>query len=146
MTEYQLVSNFNLFLISNAMFQLGVFILLWAALRGSLRIYDQGANIATKIISSLFGLGIVYNGLMVSGFFFINWQSTSYSLSQLDNLSSSAQRFVDFFTSNISTRIQFNSLESNTWGLVGSCCDSSTSTNMDKEIKIIKNSTNLFII
>ena len=96
MTEYQLVSNFNLFLISNAMFQLGVFILLWAALRGSLRIYDQGANIATKIISSLFGLGIVYNGLMVSGFFFINWQSTSYSLSQLDNLSSSAQRFVDF--------------------------------------------------
>ena len=69
MTEYQLVSNFNLFLISNAMFQLGVFILLWAALRGSLRIYDQGANIATKIISSLFGLGIVYNGLMVSGFF-----------------------------------------------------------------------------
>ena len=49
MTEYQLISNFNLFLISNAMFQLGVFVLLWAALRGSLRIYDQGANIATKI-------------------------------------------------------------------------------------------------
>ena len=76
MTEYQIISNFNLFLISNAMFQLGVFILLWAALRGSLRIYDQGANIATKIISSLFGLGIVYNGLMVSGFFFINWQTS----------------------------------------------------------------------
>lgn len=96
MDEYQLVSNFNLFLISNAMFQLGVFVLLWAALRGSLRIYDQGANVFTKIISSLFGLGVVYNGLMVSGFFFINWQSTSYSLSQLENLSSSAQRFVDF--------------------------------------------------
>ena len=96
MTEYQLISNFNLFLISNAMFQLGVFVLLWAALRGSLRIYDQGANIATKIISSLFGLGIVYNGLMVSGFFFVNWQSTSYALSQLESISSSAQRFVDF--------------------------------------------------
>ena len=95
MTEYQLISNFNLFLISNAMFQLGVFVLLWAALRGSLRIYDQEANIATKIISSLFGLGIVYNGLMVSGFFFVNWQSTSYALSQLESISSSAQRFVD---------------------------------------------------
>ena len=82
--------------ISNAMFQLGVFVLLWAALRGSLRIYDQGANLPTKIISSLFGLGIVYSGLQISGFFSINWRSASYSLGQLENLSPHAQRFVDF--------------------------------------------------
>ena len=33
---------------------------------------------------------------MIGGFFFINWQSTSYALSQLDNLSANSQRFVDF--------------------------------------------------
>ena len=53
MTEYQILNMFWMQAISNAMFQLGVFILLWAALRGSLRIYDQGANLSTKIISSL---------------------------------------------------------------------------------------------
>ena len=58
--------------------------------------YDQGANLPTKIISSLFGLGIVYSGLQISGFFSINWRSASYSLGQLDNLSPHAKRFVDF--------------------------------------------------
>ena len=96
MTEYQILNMFWMQAISNAMFQLGVFVLLWAALRGSLRIYDQGANLPTKIISSLFGLGIVYSGLQISGFFSINWRSTSYSLGQLENLSPHAQRFVDF--------------------------------------------------
>ena len=83
MTEYQILNMFWMQAISNAMFQLGVFVLLWAALRGSLRIYDQGANLPTKIISSLFGLGIVYSGLQISGFFSINWRSASYSLGQL---------------------------------------------------------------
>ena len=96
MTEYQILNMFWMQAISNAMFQLGVFVLLWAALRGSLRIYDQGANLPTKIISSLFGLGIVYSGLQISGFFSINWRSASYSLGQLDSLSPPAQRFVDF--------------------------------------------------
>ena len=96
MTEYQILNMFWMQAISNAMFQLGVFVLLWAALRGSLRIYDQGANLPTKIISSLFGLGIVYSGLQISGFFSINWRSASYSLGQLDNLSPHAKRFVDF--------------------------------------------------
>ena len=96
MTEYQILNMFWMQAISNAMFQLGVFVLLWAALRGSLRIYDQGANLPTKIISSLFGLGIVYSGLQISGFFSINWRSASYSLGQLDNLSPHTKRFVDF--------------------------------------------------
>ena len=96
MTEYQILNMFWMQAISNAMFQLGVFVLLWAALRGSLRIYDQGANLPTKIISSLFGLGIVYSGLQISGFFSINWRSASYSLGQLEDLSPHAKRFVDF--------------------------------------------------
>ena len=96
MTEYQILNMFWMQAISNAMFQLGVFVLLWAALRGSLRIYDQGANLPTKIISSLFGLGIVYSGLQISGFFSINWRSASYSLGQLESLSPHAPRFVDF--------------------------------------------------
>ena len=96
MDEYQIVSNFSSFMISNSIYQLGTFVLLWAALRGALRIYDQGGTMFAKIISSLFGLGIAYQSLMIGGFFFINWQSTSYALSQLDNLSANSQRFVDF--------------------------------------------------
>ena len=106
MTESQILNMFWMQAISNAMFQLGVFVLLWAALRGSLRIYDQGANLPTKIISSLFGLGIVYSGLQISGFFSINWRSASYSLGQLENLSPHAQRFVDFLP--ISEHPQFS--------------------------------------
>ena len=59
MTEYQILNMFWMQAISNAMFQLGVFVLLWAALRGSLRIYDQGANLFTKIISSLLSAKII---------------------------------------------------------------------------------------
>ena len=56
MTEYQILNMFWMQAISNAMFQLGVFVLLWAALRGSLRIYDQGANVFTKLLVHYLGL------------------------------------------------------------------------------------------
>ena len=128
MTEYQLISNFNLFLISNAMFQLGVFVLLWAALRGSLRIYDQGANIATKIISSLFGVRILFCQLAK---YFLCIKPTWKHIFI-------CAKICWFLTSDISTWIHFNSLESDTRSLVGSCCDCSSSANLDKEIKIIK--------
>ena len=96
MTEYQIMNSFNMFMISNAMFQLGVFILLWITLRWVRAIYTNGAELIEKILCSVFGLGTVFNGLMVSGFFYANWEGTSYALSQLGSLSPTAQSFVDY--------------------------------------------------
>ena len=96
MTEYQIMNSFNMFMISNAMFQRGVFILLWITLRWVRAIYTNGAELIEKILCSVFGLGTVFNGLMVSGFFYANWEGTSYALSQLGSLSPTAQSFVDY--------------------------------------------------
>jgi len=96
MDEYQIINSFNMFMISNAMYQLGVFILLWITFRWVRAIYSNGAELIEKILCSIFGLGTVFNGLMISGFFYANWEGTSYSLSQLESLSPRAQSFVDY--------------------------------------------------
>ncbi len=96
MDEYQIINSFNMFMISNAMYQLGVFILLWITLRWVRAIYSNGAELIEKILCSIFGLGTVFNGLMISGFFYANWEGTSFSLSQLESLSPTAQSFVDY--------------------------------------------------
>ena len=96
MDEYQIINSFNMFMISNAMYQLGVFILLWVTFRWVRAIYTNGAELIEKILCSIFGLGTVFNGLMISGFFYANWEGTSFSLSQLESLSPTAQSFVDY--------------------------------------------------
>ena len=96
MGEYEIYSLFNTFLISNAIFCAGNAFLLWVAFRASLRTQENGGNLLTKILVSLFGLGIVYLNLQNLGFLQVNWESTAYALSQLENISANAQRFVDF--------------------------------------------------
>ena len=96
MEQYQIVNSFNMFMISNAMYQLGVFILLWITFRWVRTIYAGGAELIEKILCTVFGLGTVFNGLMISGFSYANWQGTSYALSQLASLSPTAQSFVDY--------------------------------------------------
>ena len=96
MGEYEIYSLFNTFLISNAIFFAGNAFLLWVAFRASLRTQENGGNLLTKILVSLFGLGIVYLNLQNLGFLQVNWESTAYALSQLENISANAQRFVDF--------------------------------------------------
>ena len=96
MTEYELISLFNSFLVSNAIYFVGNVILLWVALRASLRINENGGNLLTKSLVSLFGLGIVFLSLQQGGFLQVNWESTVYALSQLDSISANSQRFVDF--------------------------------------------------
>ena len=96
MGEYEIYSLFNTFLISNAIFFAGNAFLLWVAFRASLRTQENGGNLLTKILVSLFGLGIVYLNLQNLGFLQVNWESTPYALSQLENISANAQRFVDF--------------------------------------------------
>tara|TARA_B100000929_G_C15134238_1_gene292325 strand:- start:25 stop:435 length:411 start_codon:yes stop_codon:yes gene_type:complete len=96
MTEYELISLFNSFLVSNAIYFVGNVVLLWVALRASLRINENGGNLLTKSLVSLFGLGIVFLSLQQGGFLQVNWESTAYALSQLDSISANSQRFVDF--------------------------------------------------
>ena len=96
MSEFELHSLFNTFLISNALFFAGNAFLLWVAFRASLGVRDNGGNMLTKILVSLFGLGIVFVSLQNGGFLQVNWESTAYALSQLENISANSQRFVDF--------------------------------------------------
>ena len=96
MDEFQLYSNFNSFMISNALYLAGVSFLIWVTFRAGLRIYDHGAPILNKILVSIFGIGVVYNGLTVNAFLQVSWENTAYALSKLDNISENAQSFVDF--------------------------------------------------
>ena len=96
MTEFQIISQFNAFLISNAIYLAVFTFLLWMAFRGVIRLYENGGNLLNKILSSLFSITVVYFNLQTLGFLTANWYGTAYSLSQLDDLSPAAQSFVDF--------------------------------------------------
>ena len=96
MTEFQILSQFNAFLISNAIYLAVFTFLLWMAFRGVIRLYENGGNLLNKILSSLFSITVVYFNLQTLGFLTANWYGTAYSLSQLDELSPAAQSFVDF--------------------------------------------------
>ena len=96
MDEFQLYSNFNSFMISNALYLAGVSFLIWVTFRAGLRIYDHGAPILNKILVSIFGIGVVYNGLTINAFLQVTWENTAYALSKLDSISENAQSFVDF--------------------------------------------------
>jgi hypothetical protein len=96
MTEFQIISQFNSFLISNAIYLAVFTFLLWMAFRGVIRLSENGGTIFNKVLSSLFSLTVVYFNLQTLGFLYANWQGTAYSLSQLDNLSPTAESFVNF--------------------------------------------------
>ena len=96
MTEFQILSQFNAFLISNAIYLAVFTFLLWMAFRGVIRLYENGGNLLNKILSSLFSITVVYFNLQTLGVLTANWYGTAYSLSQLDELSPAAQSFVDF--------------------------------------------------
>ena len=96
MTEYEIINQFNSFLVSNAIYLAVFSFLLWMAFRGTIRLSENGGTILNKVLSSLFSLCVVYFNLQTLGFLYANWQGTAYNLSQLDNLSPAAQSFVDF--------------------------------------------------
>ena len=96
MDEFQILSLFNSGLISNGLYTAAAFFLLWVAFRGALIIYNEGAPLLNKILSTIFSLGIVYANLRNLALLDVNWESTAYSLSQLENLSEQGQRFVAF--------------------------------------------------
>ena len=97
MTEMEIMSQFNTFLISNAIYLAAGFFILWVAFRMVVNIQaDPSAPMLNKVLATLFGLGSVYFLLLTNSFLYSNWQETSNRLAEIDNLSNGGQRFVDF--------------------------------------------------
>ena len=97
MSEYERWSVMNSGLIANAIYGASVFFILWVAFRAANQVRAEGSNVVIKSLVTLFGLGVILNGLVVSSILENLLQNTAYSLSQLDSISAASQSFVDFY-------------------------------------------------
>ncbi len=97
MSEYEIWSVMNSGLIANAIYGASVFFILWVAFRAANQVRSEGSNVVIKSLVTLFGLGVILNGLVVSSILENLLQNTAYSLSQLDSISAASQSFVDFY-------------------------------------------------
>ena len=97
MSEYEIWSVMNSGLIANAIYGASVFFILWVAFRAANQVKSEGSNVVIKSLVTLFGLGVILNGLVVSSILENLLQNTAYSLSQLDSISAASQSFVDFY-------------------------------------------------
>ena len=95
METYQIYDTLTGFLTANAIYQAGVFFLLWVAFRAANQVRAEDANTLNKVLVTLFSLGIIFNGLNTGAILMVTLENTAYSLSQLDNISATAQAFVD---------------------------------------------------
>ena len=73
------------------------FFILWVAFRAANQIRSEGSNVVIKTLVTLFSLGIILNGLVVSSILEGLLQNTAYSLSQLGSISAASQSFIDFY-------------------------------------------------
>ena len=98
MEERQIWELLSSNMIGLSIFLFGNAFLIWVAFRVSKSVNETGGNILFKIIGSVFGLGVVYNGLVLGGFMSNAFQSTAYSLGQLKEsggeLSALAEGFI----------------------------------------------------
>ena len=99
MNEYEIYSVMNSGLIANAIYTAGIFFLLWVAFRAANQVRAEGSSLVIKSLVSLFSLGIILNGLVVSSILENLLQNTAYGLSQLDSISAGSQSFIDFYGS-----------------------------------------------
>ena len=93
--EYQIYDTLPGFLTSNAIYQAGVFFLLWVAFRAANQVRAEDANALNKVLVTLFSLGIIFNGLNTGAILFATLENSAYSMSQLEAISPTAQAFVD---------------------------------------------------
>ena len=93
--EYQIYDTLTGFLTSNAIYQAGVFFLLWVAFRAANQVRAEDANALNKVLVTLFSLGIIFNGLNTGAILFATLENSAYSMSQLEAISPTAQAFVD---------------------------------------------------
>jgi len=93
MDEFQIWTVLSNFLISNALYQAGVFFILWVAFRAANQLTSEDPTM-NRVLLSLFSAGIIFNGLTVSALLTLNLQSTAHSLSQMGASSANAVRFM----------------------------------------------------
>ncbi|RZO19903.1 MAG: hypothetical protein EVB03_05985 [SAR92 clade bacterium] len=93
MDEFQIWSVLSSFLISNALYQAGVFFILWVAFRAANLLKNEDPMM-NRVLLSLFSAGIIFNGLTVSALLTLNLQSTAHSLAQMGASSANAVRFI----------------------------------------------------
>ena len=77
MEERQIWELLSSNMIGLSIFLFGNAFLIWVAFRVSKSVNETGGNILFKIIGSVFGLGVVYNGLVLGGFMSNAFQSTA---------------------------------------------------------------------
>lgn len=93
MNEFQIWSIFASFLISNAIYMVGIFFILWVAFRAANQLTSDD-SVLVKILLSLFSAGIIFNGLTVSAILQLNLEDTAHSLSQLGAEGAGNLRFI----------------------------------------------------
>ncbi len=93
MEEFQLWSVLNSGVISNAIYQAGIFFILWVAFRAANQVTNEDPML-NKILLSLFSAGIIFNGLTVSAILSLVLQNTAYGLSEIGAVSVGATSFI----------------------------------------------------
>ena len=67
MDQYQTLSYMQLALNTNAVYTLATFFILWVAFRFAGRLREGESNVVGKVLTSIFGLMIIWNGLVLFG-------------------------------------------------------------------------------
>ena len=118
--EYQIYDTLTGFLTSNAIYQAGVFFLLWVAFRAANQVRAEDASALNNVFVTLFSLGIIFNGLNTGAILFATLENSAYSMSQLEALSPTAQAFVDTWgTGEVAQGGLFNNpINSGWWAVV----------------------------
>jgi len=93
MEAFQFWSVLNSELISNAIYQAGIFFILWVAFRAANQLTNED-SILKKILLSLFSAGIIFNGLTLSAILSLVLQNTAYGLSEIGAVSVGATSFI----------------------------------------------------
>lgn len=99
MNEYEIWSTYQTSLISRAMFMLMVFFMAWFACRVSANVAaNPNSNLLSKVVTSVFGLVVVYFGIVQQAFTVWTNQAAAYSLAQLEDRSDRFDNFIAFFS------------------------------------------------
>ena len=67
MDQYQTLSYMQLALNTNAVYTVGTLFILWVAFRFAGRLREGDSNVVGKVLTSIFGLMIIWNGLVLFG-------------------------------------------------------------------------------
>ena len=65
MDQFQTLSLLNLAMIQNGIFSVGIFFILWVALRMAVQVRGDQGTLLAKVLTTLFGLMIVVTGLQI---------------------------------------------------------------------------------